>query len=100
MNEEVFQLLSRDCQWDLDRFHSWATALLSQQLVGTAANLATPVSRRHDHRSMPPLPDSADETTATALRFRPCAVLPVRRERRVVKRFPSVLPARSGTTSP
>ena len=34
LNEEVFQLLTGDCAWTLDRFHSWAASLLAQQLVG------------------------------------------------------------------
>lgn len=33
MNEEVFQLLTVDCGWDVDRFRQWATALMLQQLV-------------------------------------------------------------------
>jgi AcrR family transcriptional regulator len=33
INEEVFQLLSADCAWPIDRFVNWATALLQQQLL-------------------------------------------------------------------
>ena len=33
MNEEVFRLLVVDCDWDEARFHAWASALLSDQLV-------------------------------------------------------------------
>lgn len=36
MNEEVFQLLIRDCGWSVEQFRSWATSLLLQQLMGTA----------------------------------------------------------------
>jgi len=34
LNEEVFQLLTRDCGWPLDRFQGWANSLLVQQLLG------------------------------------------------------------------
>jgi AcrR family transcriptional regulator len=34
MNEEVFQLLTRDCGWDINQFRSWATSLIFQQIVG------------------------------------------------------------------
>jgi AcrR family transcriptional regulator len=34
VNEEVFQLLTRDCGWDVARFRNWATALMLQQLLG------------------------------------------------------------------
>jgi hypothetical protein len=40
INEEVFQLLTVDCAWDVQRFRSWATALMEQQLLGVEA---TPV---------------------------------------------------------
>jgi AcrR family transcriptional regulator len=33
MNEEVLQLLVVDCGWDLDRFRTWVTVLLTEQLV-------------------------------------------------------------------
>ncbi|MGD9702013.1 MAG: TetR/AcrR family transcriptional regulator [Acidimicrobiia bacterium] len=33
LNEEVFQLLTTDCGWDVDRFQQWATSLMQQQLV-------------------------------------------------------------------
>jgi AcrR family transcriptional regulator len=35
VNEEVFDLLTGDCGWDVARFRTWATELLEQQL-GTA----------------------------------------------------------------
>ena len=34
INEEVFELLTADCNWDVDRFRRWATSLMLQQLVG------------------------------------------------------------------
>jgi AcrR family transcriptional regulator len=34
LNEEVFQLFTVDCEWDLDRFQRWATSLMLQQLIG------------------------------------------------------------------
>ena len=34
VNEQVFQLLVVDCGWDVERFGTWLTALLSDQLVG------------------------------------------------------------------
>lgn len=33
INEEVFELLTSDCNWDVDRFRRWATSLMLQQLV-------------------------------------------------------------------
>ena len=35
MNEEVFQLLTTDCGWDVERFQRWATSLMLHQLVGS-----------------------------------------------------------------
>jgi AcrR family transcriptional regulator len=32
LNEEVFQLLVGDCGWTVDRFQTWATELMVQQL--------------------------------------------------------------------
>jgi len=37
INEEVFELLTADCNWDVDRFRRWATSLMLQQLVGIDA---------------------------------------------------------------
>jgi AcrR family transcriptional regulator len=37
INEEVFQLLTEDCGWGVDRFRSWATSLMLQQLRGVDA---------------------------------------------------------------
>jgi hypothetical protein len=34
INEEVFQLLIRDCRWDIDQFQRWATSLMLHQLIG------------------------------------------------------------------
>jgi AcrR family transcriptional regulator len=34
VNEEVFQLLTVDCAWPLDRFRTWATDLMRHQLTG------------------------------------------------------------------
>lgn len=34
MNEEVFQLFTRDCGWSTEQFRSWATSLLLHQLIG------------------------------------------------------------------
>ncbi|HEX4983406.1 MAG TPA: helix-turn-helix domain-containing protein [Ilumatobacteraceae bacterium] len=34
LNEEVFQLFTVDCGWDVERFQRWATSLMLQQLVG------------------------------------------------------------------
>ena len=34
VNEDVFQLLTGDCEWDVDRFRTWATELMVHQLVG------------------------------------------------------------------
>lgn len=34
LNEEVFQLLTVDCGWNVERFRRWATPLLLHQLVG------------------------------------------------------------------
>ena len=40
LNEEVFQLFTTDCGWDVERFRQWATSLLRQQLlVGLGARL-------------------------------------------------------------
>jgi AcrR family transcriptional regulator len=33
VNEEVFQMLTVDCGWSVDRFRSWATELVGQQLT-------------------------------------------------------------------
>jgi AcrR family transcriptional regulator len=33
LNEEVFQLLTTDCAWSVERFGAWATELMLQQLV-------------------------------------------------------------------
>jgi AcrR family transcriptional regulator len=33
VNEEVFQLLTGDCEWDVDRYRSWATGLMVHQLL-------------------------------------------------------------------
>ncbi|HZX55436.1 MAG TPA: TetR/AcrR family transcriptional regulator [Ilumatobacteraceae bacterium] len=38
INEEVFQLLTRDCGWSVDRFQRWASSLLAHQLVGVTAS--------------------------------------------------------------
>lgn len=38
VNEEVFDLLTDDCGWDVERFRHWATALVQQQLLGPHAN--------------------------------------------------------------
>jgi AcrR family transcriptional regulator len=40
INEEVFQLLTVDCGWALDRFVGWVTGLLQQQLLRPAATPA------------------------------------------------------------
>ncbi len=37
LNEEVFQLLTVDCGWELDRFRAWAKALLLHQLTAPPA---------------------------------------------------------------
>ena len=34
LNEEVFQLLTIDCGWDIERFGAWATSLMLHQLAG------------------------------------------------------------------
>ena len=34
LNEEVFELLTTDCGWDVERFQHWATELLQHQLLG------------------------------------------------------------------
>lgn len=39
---------------DLDQVRSWATALLSQHLTGTAARATRSARRRHDNRPIPP----------------------------------------------
>jgi AcrR family transcriptional regulator len=36
LNEEVFQLLTVDCAWPVDRFRRWATDLMVDQLTGPA----------------------------------------------------------------
>jgi AcrR family transcriptional regulator len=36
VNEEVFQLLTGDCEWDVDRYRSWATSLMVHQLLGAS----------------------------------------------------------------
>jgi len=33
INEEVLQLFTVDCGWDVDRFRNWATSVMLQQLV-------------------------------------------------------------------
>jgi AcrR family transcriptional regulator len=35
VNEEVFDLLTSDCGWDVERFRHWATGLMQQQLLGS-----------------------------------------------------------------
>ena len=34
LNEEVFQLLTGDCEWSVERFQRWAISLTMQQLTG------------------------------------------------------------------
>jgi AcrR family transcriptional regulator len=34
VNEEVFELLTTDCGWDVERFRQWATELVQHQLLG------------------------------------------------------------------
>jgi len=36
LNEEVFQMLTVDCGWPLDRFRQWATDLVGHQLTAVA----------------------------------------------------------------
>ncbi len=48
MNEEVFQLLSVDCGWSIERFRTWATSLMLQQLADTAG------TRSERHAMGPP----------------------------------------------
>jgi AcrR family transcriptional regulator len=52
LNEEVFQLLTRDCRWTLDRFHQWANSLLVHQLIG---DNPTP-AKQHQPRPIRPKP--------------------------------------------
>jgi hypothetical protein len=33
INEEVLQLFTGDCGWEVDHFRSWATSLMLRQLV-------------------------------------------------------------------
>lgn len=40
INEEVFQLLTTDCGWDVPRFRRWVTSLMLEQLVGTDRRVA------------------------------------------------------------
>jgi AcrR family transcriptional regulator len=35
MNEEVYQLLTTDCGWDVERFQRWSTSLMLHELVGS-----------------------------------------------------------------
>ncbi len=63
MNEEVFQLLTRDCRWDLNQFQRWATSLLLSQLIGTDTTRATKPHRRD--RSTTPTPNPPTHTNGT-----------------------------------
>ena len=56
MNEEVFQLLTRDCGWDLIQFHSWATSTMLHQLVGTDTTRAKQRHRRARGSATTPAP--------------------------------------------
>jgi AcrR family transcriptional regulator len=53
LNEEVFQLLTRDCGWTLDRFHRWATSLLVDQLLGDQPTSAKQPQRRPSRATAP-----------------------------------------------
>jgi hypothetical protein len=35
LNEEVFQLLTVDCEWEIERFRRWTTSLMLHQLIAT-----------------------------------------------------------------
>ena len=37
INEDIFELLTIDCGWDVERFQDWATALLRHQILGAGA---------------------------------------------------------------
>ena len=37
INEDVFELLTIDCGWDVERFQDWATGLLRHQILGAGA---------------------------------------------------------------
>jgi AcrR family transcriptional regulator len=54
LNEEVFQLLTRDCEWPLNRFQEWANSLLGQQLLGD--NNPTPAKQGRPRPSRPKTP--------------------------------------------
>jgi AcrR family transcriptional regulator len=63
MNEEVFQLFTRDCGWSVDQFRGWARNFMLHQLIeggasqrppGRAASTEPPpknVARSHSRRS-------------------------------------------------
>ena len=40
INEEVLQLFTSDCGWEVDRFQRWATSLMLQQLVDARGSRA------------------------------------------------------------
>ena len=37
INEDVFELLTSDCGWEVERFQRWATGLMQQQLLAAGA---------------------------------------------------------------
>jgi AcrR family transcriptional regulator len=48
MNEDVFQLLTRDCGWSVDRFRMWAVRFMVHQLIdGGAARPVTGTGPTH-----------------------------------------------------
>jgi AcrR family transcriptional regulator len=53
MNEEVFQLLIRDCQWDVDRFQRWVASVLLSQLIWADIVPATKRARRQRSTASP-----------------------------------------------
>jgi hypothetical protein len=50
VNEEVFQLLTRDCGWDTEQFATWATAVMLHQLLDDGGALATTLRPRPNKR--------------------------------------------------
>jgi AcrR family transcriptional regulator len=51
VNEEVFQLLTRDCGWDTEQFVAWATSVMVHELMDTSGSTrSTPTARPKPRR--------------------------------------------------
>jgi hypothetical protein len=48
MNEDVFQLLTRDCGWSVEQFRTWAVKFMLHQLIaGGATRTSTQAGRAY-----------------------------------------------------